>query len=121
MSIINKKENENLNSENQKIFKVKISFCPGGLDMRKVIVLIILVTVIGFAAGQLTWTQVNTDGFGDAPNEISFSMTVYSGNLYVGIDNCMTGTEDRYRGMEIQWDNLDPGECRWLWRCEQLG
>jgi len=76
--------------------------------MRKVIVLIILVTVIGFAAGQLTWTQVNTDGFGDAPNEISFSMTVYSGNLYVGIDNCMTGTEVwKYNGTTWTQVNAD--------------
>lgn len=34
-----------------------------------------------------TWTQVNTDGFGDAENYVSWSMAVYNGNLYVGAFN----------------------------------
>jgi len=26
----------------------------------------------------------------------------------------------KYRSMEIQQNNLDSSEYRWLWRCEQL-
>jgi hypothetical protein len=39
----------------------------------------------------ITWTQVNTDGFGDVHNEKSSSMTVYNGELYVGTENWKWG------------------------------
>ena len=72
--------------------------------MRKVIVLIILVAVMGFVAGQLAWIQVNVNGFGDANNSNSDSMAVCHGNLYVGTENDITGTEVwKYdRSMEIR-------------------
>jgi len=39
-----------------------------------------------------TWTQVNTNRFGDANNWGSNSMAIYNGNLYVGTGNPTTGT-----------------------------
>jgi outer membrane protein assembly factor BamB len=47
----------------------------------------------GFVAGQLPWTQVNTNGFGDARNRSVLSGAVYNGNLYVGTFNRTAGTE----------------------------
>ncbi len=38
------------------------------------------------------WSQVNTDGFGDANNE-SARMAVYNNRLYVGTSNGSTGAE----------------------------
>jgi len=39
------------------------------------------------------WTQVNTDGFGDANNDYVFSLAVYNNRLYVGTANTVTGAE----------------------------
>jgi len=76
--------------------------------MRKVVVLIIPVAMVGFATGQLTWTQVNTDGFGDVNNIISHSMAVYDGNLYTGTENWITGTEIwRYKNTTWTQVNAD--------------
>lgn len=63
--------------------------------MKKVIAWIISMTIliVGFAAGQITWTQVNTGGFGDVENWYGDSMAVYNGNLYVGTVNWTTGAE----------------------------
>ena len=74
--------------------------------MRKVIVLIILVAVMGFVAGQLAWIQVNVNGFGDANNFNSDSMAVY-GNLYVVTENT-TGTEVcKYEGTTWTKENVN--------------
>ncbi len=40
-----------------------------------------------------TWTQVNTDGFGDAGNTIVTAMKVHNSKLYIGTRNSLTGTE----------------------------
>jgi hypothetical protein len=47
----------------------------------------------------VTWTQANTDGFGDASNEIARSMAIYDGQLHAGTWNGNTGCEVwRYDG-----------------------
>jgi hypothetical protein len=43
--------------------------------------------------GGTTWTQVSTNGFGNANNRTAFSMAVYNGLLYVGTANSTTGCE----------------------------
>ena len=40
-----------------------------------------------------TWTQVNTDGFGDSNNGGAYSMAVLGSYLYVGTRNTSTGAE----------------------------
>jgi hypothetical protein len=41
----------------------------------------------------VTWTQVNTDGFGDAHNTGVSSLAIYNTNLYGGTWNLTTGGE----------------------------
>jgi hypothetical protein len=53
-----------------------------------------------------TWNQINTDGFGDARNALSFSMAASIGDLYVGTDNATTGTQIwRYDG--TAWNQIN--------------
>ena len=51
--------------------------------MKRVIVLIEMIAMIGFTTGQPAWTQVNTERFGDRGITDVGSMAVYSGNLCV--------------------------------------
>jgi hypothetical protein len=93
------------NFQMAKIYKGKILFIyssnfrrilnqfKGGKDMKKIIVLGILIAMAGLTAAQLAWTQVNVDGFGDANNSHSVSMAVYNGNLYANTCNVVTGEE----------------------------
>ncbi len=46
-----------------------------------------------FAYNGTTWTQANTDGFGEATNQICRSMAVLGGQLYAGTQNKTTGCE----------------------------
>jgi uncharacterized repeat protein (TIGR01451 family) len=41
----------------------------------------------------LSWTQVNSDGFGDARNTAVYSLAVFGGQLYAGTRNDTTGCE----------------------------
>src|SRR3990172_7510169 len=43
----------------------------------------------------LTWSQSNTDGFGDSGNTVVYSLAAYGGNLYAGTFN--------YSGAEV-WE-----------------
>ena len=51
------------------------------------------------------WTQANTDGFGDANNEIVRSFAVYNGQLHAGTWNGVTGCE--------VWRYDGPGPANW--------
>lgn len=51
------------------------------------------VTQIPAAVQPITWSQVNTDGFGDANNRDARSMAIFAGYLYVGALNLTTGAE----------------------------
>ena len=78
-------------------------------DIRKIIFLIILVALIGFAAFQYKWLHVITGGFGDENNRDSDSMAVYDGTLYVGTRNPETGTQIwEYDG--TTWTQLETGK-----------
>lgn len=55
--------------------------------------------VPGTAEAQYTWSQVNTDGFGDTANFSAFSMAVFNGAVHAGTHNTPTGCEVfRYDG-----------------------
>jgi len=51
-----------------------------------------------------TWTQVNTDGFGDVNNTETITLAVYKGQLYAGImNNQVTGGEIWRTSNGITW------------------
>jgi len=55
-----------------------------------------------------TWSQANTDGFGNTNNRIATSMAVYGSNLYVGTYNWNTGCEVwEYDGSSWSQANTD--------------
>ncbi|MBU1167269.1 chitobiase/beta-hexosaminidase C-terminal domain-containing protein [Patescibacteria group bacterium] len=45
------------------------------------------------AKADYSWTQINTDGFGDSSNAESKAVAQYDGNLYIGTKNTNTGGE----------------------------
>ena len=58
--------------------------------------------------GGKTWSQVNTDGFGDGNNEETTGMIEYNACLYVGTSNETTGVEVwRYDGSTWTQANTD--------------
>lgn len=55
-----------------------------------------------------TWSQVNTDGFGDAGNTTVTAMKVHNSRLYIGTRNSLTGTEIwSYDGATWTQANID--------------
>jgi hypothetical protein len=44
-------------------------------------------------AGGISWTQVNSDGFGDAGNQLTLGLFDHAGRLYAGTVNVETGAE----------------------------
>ncbi|MFH1150010.1 MAG: IPT/TIG domain-containing protein [Actinomycetota bacterium] len=56
-----------------------------------------------------TWTQANSDGFGDANNDIAASMSVFGSYLYAGTTNSVTGCEVWRSAGGTAWTRVDPG------------
>ena len=91
---------------------MKARFCLVWLSI--VIGLLITVTFIkGVAQAQNiasstsgTWVQANTDGFGDLNNESVFSLEVYSGSLYAGTYNPVTGAQIWLSQDGQNWSNV---------------
>ncbi len=56
-----------------------------------------------------SWTQANTDGFGDTNNHGACSMSAFGSYLYVGTENTNTGCE-MWRSQDgTTWTRVDPG------------
>ena len=94
------------------------------LPLFSILLAVLLLPSFQVSAAPLPWTQVNSDGFGDPNNIAPEGWVEFNGEIYIGVDNEVTGVEVWRSSDGLTWsqvgdDGFGDSNNAYFWNFEE--